>query len=53
VGRQVPELEEVLQRLSEELDDHEDAVVVRIAAEVVETRDAGCLSRGVLMPWKI
>lgn len=49
----VPELEEVLEGLAEQLDDHEDAVVVGVGAEVVEAGDAGWVGRGVLMPWKI
>lgn len=36
----VPDLEEVFQRLAEELDDHEDAIVVRVGSKIVEPRDA-------------
>jgi len=52
VRQVVPGLEEFLERTVEQLDHHEDPVVVRVGAVVDEAADAGCVAGEVLMPWK-
>jgi hypothetical protein len=43
-------LEQVFEGLAQQFDDHEDAVMVSITAEVIEAGDAGWLKEDVLMP---
>jgi hypothetical protein len=38
----VPLLKEILERLAEQFNNHEDTIMIGVGAEVIEPRDASC-----------